>query len=270
MDRERINRNPNDTWTLDALERADPGAVMQRVREDPAYLSSRDVVGHTPLLTAVAFNDTDLVEFLLCHGADPNVDVDDGYTALLLAIESEDPASVDIVSRLIAAGADVHRPGINGWTPLHMAAARGQLEKARLLLDAGARVDQRKGIDAGETPLMEAAYLGRPALVQLLLDHGADPTMRDTINNRTPLEIARYAAKGPDPGVLNHFEQQDYGPTHGTILEGLDIPTEGREWIERLMADIDMAQMYRDASEKIAREGNHDEVIRLLTEFLSL
>jgi uncharacterized protein len=191
-------RIADDIWTSDTLERGDVAAVIQRLLDDPAYLTSRDYLGATPLLTAISFSDTRLVEFMLRQGADPNVEVDDGYTALLTAIESEDSASAPIVSQLMADGADIHRTGINGWTPLHMAAARGYLEKAHLLIDAGARVNERKVIDAGETPLMEAAHQGHPAMVRLLLDHGADPSMRDTINGRTSLEMARYAAKGVD------------------------------------------------------------------------
>src|SRR5262245_44587637 len=101
------------------------------------------------------------VEFMLRHGADPNASIDDGFTCLLTAIESDHLASIQIVAKRIDAGADLHCLGIHGWAPLHMAAARGHVEKARLLLDAGAEVDQRKEIDAGETPLMEAAYFGR-------------------------------------------------------------------------------------------------------------
>jgi ankyrin repeat protein len=185
----------DDTWTVDAMQRGDVAAVMKRAQEDPAYLASRDFVGATPLLTAIDFGDAHLVELMLRRGADPNVEVDDGYTALLTAIESERSASVQIVSQLIAAGADIHRTGANGWTPLHMAAAYGRLEKARLLIDAGARVNERIPIDEGQTPLMEAASQGRSEMARLLLDRGADPSMRDTFLGRTSLEIARDAVK---------------------------------------------------------------------------
>src|SRR3954453_3601692 len=77
-----IDRNPDDTWTSDALQRGDVAAVMRRVLEDPAYLASRDFVGQTPLLTAVGFGGLALVEFLVDRGADPDPDVDDGYTSL--------------------------------------------------------------------------------------------------------------------------------------------------------------------------------------------
>jgi len=77
------------------------------------------------------------------------------------------------------------------------------------LIDAGADVNRRKEIDASETPLMEAAFTGQPSTVRRLLAHGADPSMRDTINKRTPLEIAEAAAKGPDPDVVNYLRNEN-------------------------------------------------------------
>lgn len=97
--------------------------IRRRVLEDSTYVSERDYVNDTPLLNAIDFDDLELVLFLLSHGADPNVEVDDGYSCLLSAIESEAEVSVEIVDALIKAGADIHVTGTNGWTPLHMAAA---------------------------------------------------------------------------------------------------------------------------------------------------
>lgn len=182
-----VPRNPDNTWTSDALQRGDISAIQKRVLDDSSYIHERDYVGDPPLLGAIAFDNLELVRFLLEHGADPNAEVDEGYTCLLTAIESDAGESIPIVAELMRAGADIHATGTNGWTPLHMAAARGHVKKARLLLDAGADVNRRKKIDASETPLMEAAFTGEPSAVVLLLDHGADPLMRDTINNRTPL-----------------------------------------------------------------------------------
>jgi ankyrin repeat protein len=261
-----IERNPDDSWTSNALQRHDIEAVKRRVEEDPAYLTSRDYVASTPLLNAVVFNEVDLVRFMIQHGADPDPIVDDGYTSLLTAVESDDPASIQILSLLIEAGADIHRTGTNGWTPLHMAAARGHVEKARLLIAAGASVNHRKEIDASETPLIEAASQGRGGMVRLLLEQGADPTLRDTINERTPLEIAEHSRKGADPAVLEHIKSMDYTPIHADILANLDIPPETLEKIRPMFANLDMAEQYRQAADKRAEEGDFEEVIRLLLE----
>jgi len=235
--------DPKNTWTSEAIERGDDEAVEARALNDPGYLLNRDDYGDTPLLTAISFGNLRLVRFLIQQGADPNVEVDDGYTCLLSAVESDEEDSVAIVDTLIRAGADIHATGTNGWTPLHMAAARGHVDKARLLIQSGADVNRRTEIDGCETPLMEAAYAGRPGTVRLLLTHGADASMRDTVHDRTPIEIARDTADGPDPAVVEYL-QNDLVPIDG----------------------IDMAQHYIDASNELVKSCDHEQVIRILAD----
>ena len=258
--------NADDTWTSDVLQDGDIKAIKQRVLDDPSYISERDYLGDTPLLTAIAFDNLELVKFLLKRNSNPNVKVDDGYTCILSAIESESDESIKIVTELIKAGADIHAIGINGWTPLHMAAARGQVEKAILLISAGADIDKRKEIDASETPLMEAAYMGHPSTVRLLLAHGADSSMRDTINNQTPLEIAKSAAKGPDPGVVNYLKDEDIKIDSDELLNEMDLSTDQLKIMKKTIEDLDMTQSYINSSNELVTNGNHAEVIRILTE----
>jgi len=119
--------NSKDTWTLNALQNGDIQAIQQRVLDEPAYLVRPDGWGDTPLLTAIHVGHLSLVEFLLQHGADPNVASTGGYTGLLTAIESEQAASTLIVAALIKARADLQQTSVNGWAPLHMAAAYGHV-----------------------------------------------------------------------------------------------------------------------------------------------
>ena len=267
-------RNKDNTWTSDALQCGDIDAIKQRVLDNSLFIHERDYLGDTPLLTAIAFDNLELVRFLLEHGADPNIEVDDGYTCLLAAIESDADESTSIVSELIQAGADIHATGISGCTPLHMAAACGHVEKARLLIDAGADVNRRKEIDASETPLMEAAFTGQPSVVRLLLEHGADPSMRDTIHNQTPLETAQSAASGPDPDVVKHLKKANiqaeinelFSDPNLELFGGLDLSPDQLERMKQAIKDVDMVQNYIDSSNELVKTGNHAEVIRILTE----
>ena len=59
------------------------------------------------------------------------------------------------VPRLLQSGADVHATDDEGLTALHLAAFRGDLTSAKLLLAAGARIGARDRI--GMTPLHHAA-----------------------------------------------------------------------------------------------------------------
>jgi ankyrin repeat protein len=62
--------------------------------------------------------------------------------------------------------------GLFGETPLHVVAIWGDVESARILLDAGAEVDVNGEYD--HTALQEAIGQGHLEMVKLLVSHGAD------------------------------------------------------------------------------------------------
>lgn len=74
----------------------------------------------------------------------------------------------DSMRALIAAGADVNIKGLNDWTPLHLAVARGDLVALQILLDAGADPNIRTTIDDYDTPLEYAESIGFKQAVDIL------------------------------------------------------------------------------------------------------
>ena len=99
-------------------------------------------------------------------------------TALMIAAND---GFLDLAKLLHANGADVNLHGgshdgglyARGWSALHYAAVAGNVEIARLLLDAGAEIESVWD-GGGKTALWEASYWGRPGIVELLLARGAD------------------------------------------------------------------------------------------------
>jgi ankyrin repeat protein len=109
-----------------------------------------------------------------------------GQTPVMLAAAF---GSVDAVSLLITAGADVKASNGAGLTALHLAA--DDAAKTRLLLDAGANVDAVS--QAGRTPLLVAASASTGAdVVRQLVAKGADVNVADT-SGVTPLIAAANA-----------------------------------------------------------------------------
>lgn len=278
-----MHTDPENTWTVDAISRGDIEAIRQRVAEDATYLSERDFQGDTPLETAVAAGNLEVVEFLLDAGADPNADVDDGCTSLLTAVSNNHADSLEIMRRLLSAGAKIDERGMNGWTPLHAAAASGDVEKARMLIQLGAEVDCRKDIDGGETPLMEAAFHGCPEMVSFLLGAGADASLRDWIHDRTPLEMAKTAGIPQDPELtgelLRELESELSGKQHQKEMKRLrreiarDLKRSGfpRERPEDIVNEInadgrDVVELFRESMSANWRTPGHDEVVRILQE----
>jgi ankyrin repeat protein len=76
-------------------------------------------------------------------------------------------AGREIVSVLLARGADPNRGNDYGWTKLHQAGYSNDCELARLMLAAGARTDLFARGDGG-TPLVAALFWGHRDVVELL------------------------------------------------------------------------------------------------------
>jgi ankyrin repeat protein len=88
--------------------------------------------GQTSLYAAVGFPRSDAIVRLLCeHGADPNIQTDDGYTPLMLASQNGD---YTIVRELIKCGADLHIKSNFGHTALSVATAPGIIDLLHYVL----------------------------------------------------------------------------------------------------------------------------------------
>lgn len=96
-----------------------------------------------------------------------------GESALMMAALKGD---MDGATMLLERGAQVNK---SGWTPLHYAAAGPEPRLVRLLIDRGAELNAPS--PNGTTPLMMAAQYGSEDSVKLLLERGADPKLRNDL-----------------------------------------------------------------------------------------
>src|SRR5215831_18498470 len=177
-------------------------------------------------MTAARVGNPQVVEQLLGKGADPNARAARGQTALMWAVAQEHP---DVVKVLLAHGTDVHARS-NAWTdvmavpphgyleynkaiphgddtPLLFAARVGDLASAKLLVAAGADVNETEAWGISVTVL--AAHSGFTDIVEFLLDKGADANaakagftaLHEAIMRRDERMVSTLLAHGANPNT---------------------------------------------------------------------
>jgi ankyrin repeat protein len=159
--------------------------------------------GTTPLMWAAAESHPKAVKVLIDHGADINArsnPAPKGRSAYLaptavdrarqFADENQraprPQRRVESADAAFDGGSDTKADG-GGLTPLVFAARRGDLESIKILVDAGADVNQETHY--GWTPLLTATQNRYYIAADFLLDHGADPNLANK-GGWTPLYLA--------------------------------------------------------------------------------
>lgn len=128
----------------------------------------------TGLILALREDSKRVFEVLLnTDGVDLEAKARNGDTALMIACYKGNKPAVEA---LLAKGVEVNRPG---WTPLHYAAASGNNEIVKLLLDKFAYIDAESPNKT--TPIMMAARGGHIMTVKVLLDADADATLKNEL-----------------------------------------------------------------------------------------
>jgi len=151
-------------------------ALLSATPRTDVNQKSRD--GTTALHWAVYNDDVDLVERLIAAGADVNAKNDYGASPMS---EAAVVGNVKVLGKLLAAHADVESPNADGQTALMVISRTSNVEAAKLLLKHGAKVNSREQW-RGQTPLMWAAAEAQPAMVKLLIEHGAEVSARSKVN----------------------------------------------------------------------------------------
>ena len=226
-------------------------AMVRRLLAAGANANARLLSGETVLMMASRTGNPAVVEQLIAKGAEVNVRATRSQTALMWAVAQRHP---EVTKVLLTHHADVHARS-DAWnyvmavpphgyleynkaiphgedTPLLFAARVGDLESARLLVAAGADVNEADawGISA---PTL-AAHSGFTDVVAFLLDKGADPSaakagfsaLHEAIMQRNDKLVSVLLDHGADPNA----PLRTWTPTRRTSKTTISI----RNWSERL------------------------------------
>lgn len=164
---------------------------IRRLAKAGAALDARDAHGRTPAHVAAFASQDDALRALAKAGADMNALDAQAYDVVTIAAVADNP---ELMSLAITLG---NNPGLTTspyrGTALIAAAHLGHVEVVRRLIAAGAPLDHVNNL--GWTALMEAVVLGdggrnHREVVRLLLEAGADRSITDR-SGVSPLAHAR-------------------------------------------------------------------------------
>ncbi len=178
-----------------AIKNDNAGAVVDLVKRgfDP---NTRDTKGQPGLTAAMQERSAKVARVLLEQpGIDVNALNPAGESALMLAALKGELAGAEL---LLGRGAAV---SLAGWSPIHYAATGPEPQLVKLLLDRGADIDAAS--PNGTTPLMMAAQYGSEESVKLLLQRGADLGRRNQ-RGMGPVDFAKLSGREP---VVRLLEQ---------------------------------------------------------------
>ncbi|XP_012271761.1 tonsoku-like protein [Orussus abietinus] len=156
------------------------------------------------------------------------------------------------VERLLAAGHPTNTRDYCGWTPLHEAVNHGFTEVAKLLLQAGADVNDPGGpMCGGVTPLHDAAACGNFSSMNLLIQHGAD-VKQTAEDGETALDYLEAWRKRVDE--LSPSEQLDYNHVHQKLSSMLPANLQRSGKSPVVSRDSDRAESDSDSDIKTPRK----------------
>lgn len=146
-----------------------------------ATAKARDEKLDTPLVNACRIGEVDLVRSLLAKGANPNAEIKDEKGREWSPLRSAHAENhIGVIKILLAAGADVNQVAFFTNSYLTDAVFIGRPNLLRLYLSAGAKLNAKW---MGYTPLMLASTKGHYECAKILLAAGADMNARDNDGN---------------------------------------------------------------------------------------
>jgi ankyrin repeat protein len=180
-----------------ACRGGDLATLKSELERNPALASAASDTGDTALHQAVDGNQSEIVDLLLDHGANPDAQRADGVRPINVAIRRN---NIPLAQKLLARGVpyNIYIAAVFGDTkyvqtaldtdsslanfedsshvhPLTAATNRNDLEMVKLLLAHGANPSlPEEGAPLGQ-PLWTAVYRRQHEIAKLLLEHGANP-----------------------------------------------------------------------------------------------
>ncbi|XP_052676695.1 ankyrin-1-like isoform X10 [Crassostrea angulata] len=263
------------TPVLPAIRSSDPLIAPDREPSPTPPTPRPPSASAESITSAIEDDNTDELDALLNDPhANLNVPNSMGLFPLHVAILRNNPVSRnDMVQQLLNKGADINVKAIpqatgksilkGGNTPLHMSAARDQLDTVRILLTYDPAISPTN--NEGLTPYNYAEQNGNSEMMRLLKEEQRNAERKENPNKPDNRDELQQLLQDPDANV-NVQSQSGLFPLHLAIME--NDPLIRETYVKRLIsrgADVNAKALPRMQGKLLLREGNtplHMAVIR--------
>jgi cytohesin len=181
--------------------------------------------------------------------------------------ETERPDPVNLAHTMLDAGFDTSVKGVQGESPLHLAAAAGSAWCVTVLMSMFGKIAVTD--NNGLTPLHYAIREDKPAVGSLLVRYGSDPDARD-LDGNAPIH---YAAMRNSVECIKTLQSHNanLNAKNAVGRTALHIAAEEghRDAVEDLLtrgADPNVRDIHGWAALRLAIKGDFQDIATLLTE----
>ncbi|MEI0797955.1 ankyrin repeat domain-containing protein [Brachyspira intermedia] len=224
----------------------------------------------TPLIQAIKYKQTDIINYLLENNADINLKEElTGFTPLMASFHD-----ITITELLIEKGADIEARNVDGINALVYAVSLNDEEMVKFLLENGADANtvceiENEHIYMLPTPLIYAAYKGNTNIINILLENGAD--INYTTDEMTPLIYAAYKGNtniintllenGVDINYTNYYGMTAlmYAASYNQF-EAVKILLENN-------ADTSITDEYGRTALDLAKSEDYNDIVELIEKY---
>lgn len=222
--------------------------------------------GHTALQAGSQNGHLDVIQVLLNHNADVEIEDKDGDRAVHHAAFGDEPAVIQLLSK---AGCDLNARNKRRQTALHIAINKGHLNVVKMLLQLSCHPSLQDS--EGDTPLHDAISKEQDEMLSLLLDFGADITL----TNNNGFNALHHAALKGNPSAMKILlsklnrpwiveEKKDDGYT-ALHLAALNNHVEIADLLVHMgKANMDKQNVNLQTALHLAVERQHVQIVKLL------
>lgn len=222
--------------------------------------------GHTALQAGSQNGHLDVIQVLLNHNSDIEIEDKDGDRAVHHAAFGDEPAVIELLSK---ASGDLNARNKRRQTALHIAINKGHLNVVKTLLELNCHPSLQDS--EGDTPLHDAISKEQDEMLSLLLDYGADITL--TNNNGfnalhhcalkgNPSAMKILLSKTNRPWIVEEKKDDGYTALH---LACLNNHVEIAELLVHMgKANMDKQNVNLQTGLHLAVERQHIQIVKLL------